>query len=70
VDLKNPDFVTVAKGFHIDGEKVTKRDQLSAALIRTISKKGPYVLEIEVEKEGNIFPMVASGASVDEIRLE
>lgn len=69
-DLKNPDFVAVAKAFHIDGEKVVERSDLAAALKRTFTKKGPYLLEIEVEKEGNIFPMVSQGASVDEIRLE
>ncbi|MBI1863260.1 biosynthetic-type acetolactate synthase large subunit, partial [Candidatus Microgenomates bacterium] len=70
VNLKNPDFVMVAKGFHIKGEKITKREDLGAALKRTFAQKGPYLLEIEVEKEGNIFPMVSQGASVDEIRLK
>src|SRR3989338_1166579 len=70
VDLKNPDFVPVAKGFHIPGEKVDKREELSAAIDRAFKYKGPYLLDIWVEKEQNVFPMVATGASVDEIRLE
>lgn len=70
VDLKNPDFVTVAKGFYIPGEKVEKREELSEALDRMIESEGPYLLDIRVLKEHNVFPMVPSGSSVDEIRLE
>ena len=31
---------------------------------------GPYLLEVCVEKEENIFPMIPSGSSVSDIRLE
>jgi acetolactate synthase-1/2/3 large subunit len=34
-----------------------------------LSAEGPYILEITIEKEGNVFPMVEPGASVSEIRL-
>ena len=70
VDLQNPDFVAVAKGFYIDGEKVEQRENLSKALDRMIKSEGPYLLEVKVLKEENVFPMVPTGASVDEIRLE
>ncbi len=70
VELKNPDFVQVAKGFYISGERVEKREDLQAAIDRSFAHKGPYLLEIMVEKEQNVFPMVPTGASVDEIRLE
>ena len=68
--LQNPDFIQIAKGFYIKGEKVQDRSDLSLALSRLIKAKTPYLLEIMVEKEGNVFPMVPSGASVEEIRLE
>jgi len=70
VDLKNPDFVAVAKGFFIDAKKVDQRKDLSSALDELLDSKKPYVLEVVVRKEGNIFPMVPTGASVEEIRLE
>jgi len=70
VDLKNPEFVEVTKGFHIDGEKVTAYDQLSGALDRMLTSKKPYLLDVVVEKEENVFPMVPSGAACDEIVLE
>lgn len=70
VDLKNPDFVTVAKGFHIDGEKVEKYSDLEKAIERLLKYKKSYLLEVVVEKETNVFPMVPAGASVEEVRLE
>lgn len=70
VDLKNPDFVKVAKGFYIQGERVEKRTKLTPALNRLLKSKKPYLLEIPVEKETNVFPMIPTGASVEEIKLE
>ncbi len=69
-NMVNPDFVQVAKGFRIPGEKVEKREDLAGAYERMLAAKGPYLLEIIVENEDNVFPMVPSGASVDEVRLE
>lgn len=70
VDLKNPDFVAVTKGFHIQAEKVEKYTDLEKALGRMLEANKAYLLEIVVEKEENVFPMVPSGASVDEVVLE
>jgi acetolactate synthase-1/2/3 large subunit len=69
-ELKNPDFVAVAKGFHINAEKVSVREDLSKALDTLINAKGPQLLEIVVRKEENVFPMVPSGAGVQDVRLE
>jgi acetolactate synthase-1/2/3 large subunit len=69
-ELKNPDFVAVAKGFHINAEKVAVREDLSKALDTLIAAKGPQLLEIVVRKEENVFPMVPSGAGVQDVRLE
>jgi len=70
VTLQNPDFVAVAKGFHLKAEKVEKAEELSSALDRMVRSRGPYILEIGVKKETNVFPMVPTGAAVHEIRLE
>jgi acetolactate synthase-1/2/3 large subunit len=70
VDLKNPDFVAVAKGFFIDAKKVEKREELSKALDELLKAKKPSLLEVKVRKEEKVFPMVATGAAVHEIRLE
>ncbi|TRX71087.1 biosynthetic-type acetolactate synthase large subunit [Carboxylicivirga sp. M1479] len=69
-ELMNPDFQTIAKGYGIATEKVTERDDLDAAVERMAQHKGAFLLEVVVEKEGNVFPMVPTGASVSEVRLE
>lgn len=68
--LMNPDFITVAKGFGIEGKKVLERPELDAALDEMLNFKGAYVLEISIEKENNVFPMVPTGMSVSEVILE
>ena len=68
-ELTNPDFVMISKAFKIPAKKVVKREDLKDSLNEMISAKGPYLLEIVVQKEGNVFPMVEPGKSVSEIRL-
>ena len=69
-ELVNPDFVTIAKGYYIDAERVSERKYLKLAINKMIKSKKPYFLEVKVEKEDNVFPMIPSGASVSDIRLE
>ena len=69
-EMVNPDFVTIAKGFRINAKRVEKRDKLETAISEMINSKEPYFLEICVEKEDNVFPMIPTGASVSDIRLE
>lgn len=69
-EMKNPDFITIAKGYGIKGKKVTERKDLNEALKEMYEAKEAYLLEVVVENEENVFPMVPTGASVAEIRLE
>jgi acetolactate synthase-1/2/3 large subunit len=62
--------VAVAKGYYIEGEKISERKDLKAALEKMLSHDGAYLLEVMVGKENNVFPMVAQGTSVSEIRLK
>jgi len=68
--MTNPDFVTIAKGYQLEAKRVTKREELAAAVEEMMTSKEAYFLEVCVEKEDNVFPMIPSGASVSEIRLE
>jgi acetolactate synthase-1/2/3 large subunit len=68
--LLNPDFIKVAEGFGIKGKKVIERPQLDAAIEEMLEFNGPYLLEVSIEKEDNVFPMVPTGASVSEVILE
>jgi acetolactate synthase I/II/III large subunit len=69
-ELINPDFQIIAKGYHIEANKVSERSELKAALKAMMDYPGSYLLEVMVGKENNVFPMVPSGASVAEIILE
>jgi acetolactate synthase-1/2/3 large subunit len=69
-EMVNPDFVAIAKGYFIEARKATTRADLKDAVKEMIASEGPYFLEVRVEKEGNVFPMIPTGASVSDIRLE
>ena len=68
-EMINPNFVAIAEGYYIKARKVTKREDLAGAVKEMMESKEAYFLEVCVEKEGNVFPMVTSGASVSDIRL-
>lgn len=69
-EMVNPDFVKIAEGYHIQAKRVTRREDLQESIKEMIACKDSYFLEVCVEKENNIFPMVPTGASVSDIRLE
>jgi len=69
-EMVNPNFLAIAKGYYLEAQKVTKREDLASAVKEMIDSNEPYFLEVCVEKENNVFPMVPSGASVSDIRLE
>ncbi len=69
VDIQSPDFVGLAKSYRIAGQKVTERRTIKSALKEMLDFPGPYLLEVMVGKENNVFPMVPQGCSVSEIRL-
>jgi len=68
--MSNPDFVKIAAGYDIEAARVSERDQLSGAIEKMMAHKGPYFLEVCVENEHNVFPMIPTGASVSDIRLK
>ncbi len=69
-ELQNPDFIAIGKGFGIAGHKVEAREDLESGIQRMIDHQGPYLLEVVIEKEDNVFPMIPTGASVSDIMLE
>ncbi|MFT5737785.1 MAG: acetolactate synthase-1/2/3 large subunit [Maribacter sp.] len=68
--MVNPDFVKIAEGYHIEAKRVSERKDLKETVQKMMASKEPYFLEVKVEQEGNVFPMIPSGASVSEIRLQ
>lgn len=70
VNIESPDFVQLAKAYRIAGQSISDRADLKNALNEMLEHKGSYLLEVMVGKENNVFPMVAQGTSVSEIRLQ
>ncbi|WP_047245567.1 biosynthetic-type acetolactate synthase large subunit [Maribacter thermophilus] len=68
--MTNPDFVKIAEGYHIEAKRVSERKDLKKSIQEMIASENPYFLEVKVEKEDNVFPMIPSGAAVSEIRLK
>lgn len=69
-EMVSPDFCKLAESYGIDAQSVETREGLQDAVNTMIDHPGPYLLEVVVEKEDNVFPMVPSGASVSDILLE
>jgi acetolactate synthase-1/2/3 large subunit len=70
VELQNPDFLKIAEGFGVHGKVVTQAIGLERGVQEMLDYEGPFLLHVMVEKEENIFPMIASGKAVHEIALE
>ena len=68
-EMINPDFVTIAKGYNIPAKCISERKDLKQSIEEMLESDGPYMLEIKIDKEANVLPMVEPGASVSEITL-
>jgi acetolactate synthase I/II/III large subunit len=68
--MTNPDFVKIAEGYSIEANRVSKREDLAAAIKKMTDSKEAYFLEVVIEPESNVFPMIPTGASVSDIRLK
>ena len=68
-EITSPDFVKLAAAYGIPGASVSDRKDLETAMKRMINAKGPYLLEVKIEQEDNIFPMVPAGGTVSNCLL-
>lgn len=68
--MVNPDFVKIAEGYSIEAKRISERKDLKSTIQEMMASDKPYFLEVKVEQEDNVFPMIPSGASVSEIRLK
>lgn len=60
-----PDFVKLACAYGWQGERVEYPDDLDAALLRMLAAKEPYLLDVVISRERNVYPMVAPGRALD-----
>ena len=69
VELQNPDFVTIARGFGVPGRTISVATEVEDAIAEMLAHEGPYLLHCRTVKEDNVFPMVPSGKAVSEVVL-
>ncbi len=67
--MANPDYMKIAEAYGINSRRVTEREELGEAINEMLNSKGAYILEIGCQNEENVWPMVALGCAVDEVRL-
>lgn len=67
--LINPDFIKLVQSYGIKAKRIEKKADLNHGLKEMIESQEAYLLEVVVEKEEMVFPMIPPGAAVDEIRL-
>jgi acetolactate synthase-1/2/3 large subunit len=72
VDLEgNPDFVKLAEAYGMPGFRIKRNADVTRILEKALAyRDGPCIIEAEVEKEDNVFPMIPAGASIAEMVLE
>ncbi len=68
-EMTNPNFVKIAEGYSVKSKSISERKDLQEAIKELINSKESYFLEVIVEREGNVFPMIPTGATVSEVRL-
>jgi acetolactate synthase-1/2/3 large subunit len=63
-----PDFPTIAAGYRIKAERVTRPEDLAAAYARALADPAePYLLDVVVDAEENVYPMIPAGGSYRDI---
>lgn len=67
--MQNPDFVMIAKAYNIQGKKIENREELDEAIQDMLAVKGPYLLDVQVETKGMVYPMIPAGTCVTNILL-
>ena len=63
----NPDFVKLADAYGMSALRVTKREEIADAVRQAQATDGPFLIEFVVEKDEIVYPMVPSGADLDNI---
>ena len=60
------DFVKVAEGLGVKAVRVTELSQLAPAIRQAVEEKVPYFIDVQIDKDDKVFPMVPAGAPIDQ----
>ncbi|WP_305118040.1 biosynthetic-type acetolactate synthase large subunit [uncultured Adlercreutzia sp.] len=62
-----PDFVKLAEAYGWEGERVERAEEVPNAIARMLAAEGPYLLDVAISRDQNVYPMVAPGAALNNI---
>lgn len=62
-----PDFVKLADAYGWKGKRITKPSEVADALQEMLESSGPYLLDVAISREQNVYPMVAPGSALDDV---
>lgn len=65
-----PDFVALANAFGIEGLRCEKAEDVEKTLKEMLKIKGPVVVDMQIDRNENVYPMIPAGAAHDEMRLK
>ena len=68
-EISSPNFIKLAEAYSVDAQKIDQRESLSEAIDTLLAAKNSYLLEVMVEKQENVFPMVPAGESISNTKL-
>jgi len=63
----NPDFVMLATAFNIKAKEITTKDQVSAAIEEMLDHNGPYLLQVKIDAQDNVWPLVPPNTANDQM---
>ena len=64
-----PDFVKLADAYGAEGYRIKTNEDLKTILPEALTSKNCAVIDVVVEREENVYPMVPAGASLDDMLL-
>ena len=62
-----PDFVKLADAYGWEGERIEKPEEVAPAIARMLVSDKPYLLDVAISPDQNVYPMVAPGAALDNV---
>ena len=60
------DFVKVAEALGAKGIRVTKKEEVEPAIREAMAAGGPVIIDVQIDSDDKVFPMVAPGAAIEE----
>lgn len=60
------DYVKLAESMNIKAFRVTKKDEVDEAIKKALNAKGPVFIEVVIDKNESVWPMVPAGATLEE----